>query len=163
METICFICPVHQWALNVVQKPHPSPGMPHFLSSEEDGMTGWLDAHESIRASCDVSHSYGMILQTSKKLKYYEFVLQENEQWLPPKVFKSYLEMYPDEVSSIKTGRFFQAFIKLRATALSYMTTGDAPCLPLIPSVAGGCYFRNYWRYNRVLWSKFHPYAIEFR
>lgn len=35
-ETICFICPVHQWALNTVQKPEPSPGRPHFLSSEEE-------------------------------------------------------------------------------------------------------------------------------
>lgn len=31
-ETICFICPVHQWALNIVQKSQPSPMRPHFLS-----------------------------------------------------------------------------------------------------------------------------------
>ena len=54
-KTICFIDPVHQWALNIVQKSQPSPGRPHFLSSEEDGVTGWLDA-KGIRAIYNVSH-----------------------------------------------------------------------------------------------------------
>lgn len=54
-ETICFIRPVHQWALNTVQKSQPSPGRSHFLSSQEDGMTDWLDTHEGIKASCNVA------------------------------------------------------------------------------------------------------------
>lgn len=59
-----------------------------------------------------------MILQTSKKFKYYELARQKTEKWSLPKSVKRYLEMCPDAVSSIKTRGVFQAF-KLHATALS--------------------------------------------
>lgn len=41
----------HSSALNTVQRSQPSPGRSHFLSSEEGGGTGCLDAHEGIRTS----------------------------------------------------------------------------------------------------------------
>lgn len=94
-ETICFIHPIPQRALNTVQNSQPSPGRSHFLSSEEGG-SSWMPWKHQDQLCC-ISQA-GQVDGTANIQEVQTLWLCTSKQWkvVTPKQFKRYLGMCLD-------------------------------------------------------------------